>query len=50
MTGLSTKVIDIEMCGMVRSIDDGPDHWVVCCTQDEGHDGPHVSSIVWVSA
>lgn len=43
----AVKVMDIEMCGLVRSIDDGPDHWVVACTQDEYHDGPHVGIVAW---
>ena len=42
-------LLDIDTCGVVRGIDDGPDHWVVACTQDEHHGGPHVGFVSWLN-
>lgn len=36
-----------NLCGVILDIDYGPNHWVIACTQDAFHEGPHVGLASW---
>lgn len=47
MPRMHEVTVRLNVCGDVRTIDDGPAHWIVGCFDEPDHQGPHRWLVTW---